>query len=197
MKQIKMIIINAGKLFSCIKILSLKGDQLRLYSLWFPTFLALIFYLIGVVVFGRRFLGDETLNYFTDLSGVLVGFFLACLLAVASFGNSRLDYEMAGDAPMAPANNKDGKWEKITRRRFLCMLFGWCVGLSVVLFLLGVLMAQLMPDPLMCELENSNDLELTCLFAELLQYLYLWVVCGIFVSASLGMHYLVDRMHRD
>src|SRR5258706_8987546 len=75
---------------------------------------------------------------FTDLLQVLTGFYIASLAAVATFNKPGLDDPMAGDPPTLREDYCAITTVKpLTRRRFLCLLFGYLSWLSLFLYFIG------------------------------------------------------------
>jgi Trk-type K+ transport system membrane component len=79
-----------------------------------------------------------------DLIALFAAFFVVALAAVATFSRESLDLPMEGTTPTL-----DGK--ELSRRQFVCYLFGYLAVLSFALFLAAVL-AQIITPSLRAEL---------------------------------------------
>ena len=119
-----------------------------------------------------------------SLLGVLVGFYIAALAAVASFKSEILDGKLKG-LPTTLNYRRGGKkdGEVLNRRRFICVIFGYCASMSVVLYLFG-----------MCLLYANWG---ASIFLDIVVIVFLWGLSSLFIATLLGLHYLVDRMHRE
>ena len=90
-------------------------------------------------------LGDGgVLKGVRDLIALFAAFFVVALAAVATFSRETLDRPMQGTAPML-ANGE------LTRREFVCYLFGYLAVMSFILFLAAVA-AQIIAPSLRAEL---------------------------------------------
>ncbi len=125
-----------------------------------------------------------------SLLSTLIGFYIAALAAVAAFPNKTLDEPMKGRAPTITSHRQDTTFdEKLTRRRFLVILFGYCAFVSIMLFGFGVV--SIMVAPSFMKVGATATLKFIWLAV------YLLMAASLFVTTMLGLHYLIDRMHRD
>jgi hypothetical protein len=125
--------------------------------------------------------------------GILVGFYIASLAAVSSFSNNNLDQVMKGRPPTLTTVRKGEEIkETLTRRRFLATLFGYCATLAIILYIFGVCYAHVTvapPSALWARMTLS-------FFGQVAWGLYVWIISSLLVVTLLGLHYLVERMHR-
>ena len=137
--------------------------------------------------------GTEVIREINRLMGILVGFYIAALAAVASFRSDTLDKVLSG-RPVRLANARQGreKQEILTRRRFLAVLFGYCASLSICLYIVGAVESHFAIGA-----EAEAWLRQTLLASrEVILALYAWALSSLLVVTFLGLHYLVERMHR-
>ena len=129
-------------------------------------------------------------NTVNSLLNTLIGFYIAALAAVAAFPNKSLDEQMKGRVPTI-INYRQGmaSEEKLTRRRFLVVLFGYCAFVSIMLFGLGVISIMVAP--------SFGNVTALMILKFIWLAVYLMMASSLFVATMLGLHYLVDRMHRD
>jgi hypothetical protein len=121
----------------------------------------------------------------------LPGFYIAALAAVATFGQqSTLDMEIPAPTPTIQTRSA-GEWisMKLTRRRFLCLLFAYLTSVSILLSLLATYgMAVAAP---IRKLTSSW-------FAEVISYagttVYSVFLFQLVVVTLWGLYYLSDRM---
>lgn len=183
------------KVFTVLSFLRLRSPDIFWYQWVYPTvFFALVFG--GFQLWGDQFLAfdkDKLIGDVNALMGILVGFYIAALAAVSSFSNENLDQVMKGRAPTLTTVRKgDEIKETLTRRRFLAIIFGYCATLAIILYVFGVLHIHLtvtQPAALWAQTAISA--------AEQAAWgLYIWIISSLLVVTLLGLHYLVERMHR-
>ena len=123
----------------------------------------------------------------------LIGFYIAALAAVATFENKNLDKEIAGE-PAKLTYYQAGKFwqEKLTRRKFLSFLFGYCSFMSIVLFVAGVF-AQIFHTGIKFVTPLQFHMPLTALFVAG----YMFIFFNLAITTFLGLFYLTDRLHRE
>lgn len=180
------------KLLTPLTFLRLQSADLRAYQWTIPGILALVA-LIGFLVLPVRppVLTDKGLiNTVNGLLNTLIGFYIAALAAIATFKNDTLDQTMKGRPPVLKVTRGgEVNEEPFTRRRFLVVLFGYCAFLAILLFGLGVV--SLMVAPSFATVKFVAVLRVVWLA------LYFAMCASLLVSTLLGLHYLIDRMHRE
>src|SRR5579859_4846912 len=122
------------RLASPLNYLRIEHKSKRKYDLYIPLFVAI---LIGVLIsesplkiniFGSRGLIEGV----DSLLQTLVGFYIASLAAIATFNKASLDFEMPGDPPkLRVTQHGHSAKEPLTRRRFLCFMFGYLAFLCI------------------------------------------------------------------
>ena len=125
--------------------------------------------------------------------GFLIGFYIAALAAVSSFKNKSLDKEMKGRAPKLTYMRKGCRNEEsLTRRRFLAALFGYCAGLSIFLYILGIMRLHFG----LVKTIDTNTASYVGIIWNFFGLTYVWALSSLLVVTLLGLHYLIERMHR-
>lgn len=141
---------------------------------------------------------DGFINQIQGLISILSGFFIAALAAVATFDSPGMDRTMPGKVPVTLQLRMSKSNEHLTRRRFLCLLFGYLAFLSLTLYLVTLIVSvfgnavQLFAD----EFDFSKGL----LFHFVKWFLWLSycvALSQLFTNTLLGLYYLTDRIHRD
>jgi hypothetical protein len=167
------------------------------YDLFAPLCLAapvlLLFVLAPepVPVFGESGL----LSIFIAFLPILTGFYIAALAAIATFDKPSMDRVMPGSPPMTLLIERLGVQgdEELTRRRFLCLMFGYLSFLGFLLFGVSAF------SNLFAENIQYVALHLGGYFAS---FRFLCIACYLFVVSHLlavtfwGLYYLTDRIHR-
>ncbi|WP_221540837.1 hypothetical protein [Qipengyuania huizhouensis] len=184
-----------SKLFTPISFLRLKSPDLILYQWVLPTFGTIFLYMFVLNPFGwgLSFHIPTLLRDVNSLVGVLVGFYIAALAAVSTFPNSLLDQPLEGVPTTLKRRAKGGMVEdQLSRRRYLAMVLGYCALVSVIIYIFGVLQLNVsftIEGPSYAKIFNE-------LAFYVLWFFYLWLLISLLVATLVGLHYLVDRMHR-
>lgn len=118
---------------------------------------------------------------------VLIGFYIASLAAIATFKSDQLDELMHGDPPKLKIRNN--KYELLSRRRFLCLLFSYLVTMCFILYCIGIF-------------SHSISLNIKFYFPsyyEIIKYIaismYIYLLSQLVITTFLGLHYIADKMH--
>ncbi|WP_373987817.1 hypothetical protein [Duganella sp. BuS-21] len=122
----------------------------------------------------------------------LPGFYIAALAAVATFGQQTgLDRIVPAPTPTLHTNYS-GQWVdmKLTRRRFLCLLFAYLTALSIALSLFAYY-AQAIALPAR-KLFIGSVVDAVSAIALAVYVLFLF---QLFVITLWGLYYLADKMH--
>ena len=189
-----MVLGNLRKGFTSLQFLRLKSADLLFFQYIFPTVGAVI----AIIVFGifSEWFSVEygamvaSLNSFI---GILIGFYIASLAAVTSFPSDILDSEMKGNTPTLTKSVKGRKViERLTRRRFLSILFGYCSLVSILIYIFGFLWLGIRISLNSPELLLSINGWLKWPFFAI----YTWLCFSLITATLLALHYLIDRVHR-
>jgi len=152
-----------------------------------------MFFLVTVMPIKPNILGkDGLIVLINNLMGILVGFFVASLAAVSTFNKEGMDKVIPG-TPMTLRVKESSavKNIKITKRRYLCLLFGYFAFMSLFLYLFGGGLPYIF--------SNTDVLlnpKLTMIFKYILCGIYFFIFTNILITTLLGLYYLVDRIHR-
>ena len=137
-------------------------------------------------------LGDNGLvEALVRLLPILIGFYIAALAAVATMTQENLDQRLKGQDAILE-RKLDGGVEQVelTRRQFLCFLFGYLAFMSIFLYFAGV------AAPLVAHLYAAMPF-LDATYPFLALFLYLLLYSNLFTTTLFGLHYLTDRIHRN
>ena len=168
------------------------------YDFYIPLFIA---FAITITLFCYKipfsfFAENGVVKQFSQMLSFLAGFYITALAAIASFNRKDLDNPTKG-TPLkiykGAINQKTGQPfgdHILTRREYLCMLFGYLAFMSINLFLVGVL-SELF-HPLVVELIYNHPFTR---FVFLFTYLYL--LSHIIVTTFIGIFYLSERIHQE
>lgn len=148
----------------------------------------------------NSFAKDGLVDGLGSLSSLLAGFYVAGLVAIATFfrENSSLD-DVIKNGPVILGKGTDHE-ESFTRRQYICSMFGFLVGLSFFLAISSVVarvsvfeVSKILVDfsikTLYCEIKIHN----------LLEFIIVWFWLFIFIwqieITLRGLYYLMDRIY--
>lgn len=181
------------KLLAPLGYVRIKHSEKRWYDFYIPALLAVIA-LVAYHFVGFKLSGTSGLT--TQINGliqVLIGFYIAALAAVATFGNSSIDEVMSGTPPTIIEEYR-GRSVKVslTRRRFLSYLFGYLALISLCLFCLG-LVVNLGATFITSLVSKSLLVFMKYIFL----FIYSFLLMNIITTTLLGLYYLSIRIHQD
>lgn len=163
------------------------------YDFLYPAVFAIV---VGsIILFGPVDLnlsGDRgLLDQVNDLIGILVGFFIAALAAVATFDRPSMDDPMAGVPPTLRITEKNVTYDiPLSRRVYLSQLFGYLTVISIIAYAIGSL-AQVMSYDASSFSANGGYTSVKIVFI----YAYCFIVSNIVINTLLGVFYLSYRIH--
>lgn len=134
-------------------------------------------------------------SQFSQMLSFLAGFYITALAAIASFEREDLDKPTKGiplviyKSATNPSTGKPFGNQILTRREYLCMLFGYLAFMSINLFLIGVL-GKLF-QPAIQELVDGQLIRIICLF------IYMYFLLHIIITTFIGIFYLSERIHKE
>lgn len=172
------------KLMKPLCYLKIKHEQKFIVDCYIPIFFAISAMLaIYAVPLPIAFLGKSGLiSLINGLFQMLIGFFVASLAAVATFQRVGMDELMQGNC-----TTLNGRL--ITRREFLCYMFGYLAFMSIVVYFGGGVVD--ITAPLL-----RNMLDSYHIYSYIAKFIYLFVVSNILFTTFLSLHFLTDRMVR-
>ena len=190
-----------GKLFTAFSFLRLGGDDIVWYQWIYPTLLYIVVYPCLVFLSETYSVVDmeNPVADITVLTGVLVGFYILVLVAICGMENESLDQAMKGRGPqLRIIRGGDQITEPLTRRRFVVVLFGYCAALSGLVWMFGVFVLHVGINHV--DVFRVIDLAefpgLAVILGWAFHAVYTWMLCSLLVVTLLGLHYLVERIHR-
>ena len=163
------------------------------YDFLYPAVFSLI---LGAVIIAAgpnlNMAGDRgVLDQLNSLLGILVGFFIAALAAVATFDRPSMDDPMLGVAPLMRIKEKGVSYDiPLSRRVFLSQLFGYLTVASLIVFTMGAV-GQLSATALEGTLTPKTYEWGRFAFI----YAYTFGLANVLVNTLLGVFYLSFRIH--
>jgi hypothetical protein len=162
------------------------------FDLIFPAVFACLFFLPA---FSAQFRADvassiDLVSRSSDLLSILTGFFIAALAAVATFGGEEMNQQMPGSSPMLLPRRHGGP-EPLSRRRFLCYLFGYLAFTSLAIYMAGFVFYALQKYVIVPHFPDALVWTFLVFWG-----LYGFAVGNLLSNTLLGLFYLTDRIHR-
>ncbi len=192
------------RLFYPLRYFSLVNDEKKHLDIWPTVALAVVIAVPYLFVPGVSFFkANGFLDKLLTLTAALTGFYVAALVAAATFNHPDLDKVIKSGPIALITKDVDGNKIKdyLTRREFVCTVFGYlafatfvlsltaafCIGLS------GINFAEAVKWPVVGVL-FSGDYWLVIRGTVIAAIALL--VGHVAVVTSLGLYYLMDRLYR-
>lgn len=187
------------KLFSPLSYLLIKHEEKSWYDFRIPFAVSLII-TIAYYHHANKIALIATNGLLLQVNGllqVLIGFYIAALAAVATFASPSIDEVMAGDPPTLVEKFRGQKITvQLTRRRFVCYLFGYLALVSFMLFCLGMV-SILVGKPFHLWLLTFWTSDVIIWFKTIFVGGYLFVLMNIITTTLLGLYFLAVRFHQS
>jgi hypothetical protein len=182
------------RLLSPLNYLRIHHERKTKYDLWIPLALAFVSTIfVGVLPVPVALIrGNGLMLQISELITILTGFFIAALAAVATFNREGMDELMAGTPPTLRTIYKGQPIvRQLTRRQFLCYLFGYLAFVSLVLYFVILVIRSIEPTITELKLGQQPAIRFAALFA------FLFVFWNMIITTLVGLFYLTDRIHSD
>lgn len=184
------------KLLTAFRFLQIQSPDLRWYQWVYPTVLTLAFCVSFYWITGTwvRLSNPKVIGDINGLMSLLIAFYIAALAAIATFHGASLDSAMKGRTPVLIRKFGESRLEeKLTRRRFLAALFGYCAAMAILVYIVGAVAVHI-ESPCVAAIWVSEVLGVASGAAATF---YIWMLASLWTVTMLGLHYFVERMHRD
>lgn len=172
------------RMLSPARYLLVQHQAKRAFDYGWPLTLTIVTVIVfAVLPVQPPILGDKGfLKDLQTLIGLLAAFFVAALAAVSTVERQALDAPMLGDPPKL-----NGK--SLSRRQFVCLLFGYLSLVSFGLVLMAVAAGALVPSfHFLINPKNFQYLRLV------LGAAYTFVFWNMLTTTLLGIWFLVERV---
>lgn len=166
--------------------LRIKHNDHHLYTIALPLMFAIALSALTLLfVPHSSYAGqDGMIHGIAKFIGSLPGFFIAALAAVATFNKPDIDNLMQNPPEIPVEYEGQTTMVKMTRRRFLCVLFSYLAAMSITLIIATKIFVSIsIPQPFTIPL---SWLGVIAFYFGLSQML---------VASMLGLYYLGERMH--
>lgn len=151
---------------------------------------SLIFILCGNEI---NFLGENGfISKISSFVQILPGFYIAALAAIATFNRHDIDKYMPDPTPQVDIIIRGQKNKiKLTRRRFLCMLFAFLTAESILLAILSVFSTSFSSSIKAILPQNTHSFSLHAFL-----FMYVFLFWQMIIATFLGLYYLGDRLNQ-
>jgi len=152
--------------------------------------LALPFVLLPGAVF---FKNGGFLDKMVILTSALTGFYVAALVAAATFGHPDLDKTITAGQIAIIARDDDGQkiLRALTRREFVCTMFGYLAFLALILSVFSAGAIGIAESSIF-----NSDVWWFWYGRSFAIVVYAMMTAHLMVVTSLGLYYLMDRLWR-
>lgn len=132
------------------------------------------------------FHNDGIILSINSFMGTLSGFFVTALAAIATFQGGPYNIDK-------PFSNKPATLRgfDLTRRQFLCYLFGYLSASSIIISLIGILVSAYLTTPLNFSYKFADY---ACLIKAIFFIFYMTAFSHVIVTTFLGLVFLTDRL---
>jgi len=147
-------------------------------------------YKFSVGIFSER----GVVGGFQKLLEILVPFYIVALAAVATFARDGLDDPMKGHPATLSIRHARGDWVEhiLTRRQFICYMFGYLAFLSLVLFV-GILFLNLVSQK--SGVLASEIFGTYLPYAKIVViYIFMLPIWQMIVTTLLGVYFMSERL---
>lgn len=178
----------------------------------FPLFLRDSVATIAIaILIGAPFAFFDKLNFFGTgglvdklgtFASVLAGFYIAALLAVATFASALgdLDTPIKTGKVLAPSAGQEK--EQLSRREYVCAIFGYLSAVALLLAVVSILITLIAPAvaPTITEwwtaLNQRLDTSLDIRWLKAIPIAgYSMIMSSMLVTTLHGLYYLIDRLY--
>lgn len=179
---------SMSNIFIAVRYLKILHPLKKRYDYVMPAIVAFVFLSLYLVAPLRpNILGENgILIRLNNLFQILPGFYIAALAAVSTFNERSLDEKLKGH-PATLKIDGDG-FEVLTRRRFLCLMFGYLATLCMLIFFVNIV-ADILYQNLVLTIGHSVVIDCVLL------YIYLFFLSQLFVVSLWGLYYMVEGIH--
>ena len=165
-----------------------KFDWLVPFALSILSAVPLIIYANNINIFGSGGFVEKVASFIQ----ILPGFYIAALAAIATFNRSDIDQYIPEPTPeLGILIGGERNIIKLTRRRFLCMLFAFLTASSLLLCVLAIF-STTFANQIKLTLPADSHIYIISLFIVSFTFLFWQLV----VATSLGLYYLGDRLNQ-
>lgn len=176
------------------------GRLIWLHDILITFFLVILITAPFAIITNANFLHREGfLDKIGNFSSVLTGFYVAGLVAVATFPRQRNGLDAVIEFGKIKVSTDEG-WNYLTRREYICSLFGYLSTLSLTVTVFSIISTIISSS-----ISNFNEFQfylfsyivsIDRIFIRFILIIFINIpICHLAVSTFRGLYYLIDRMY--
>lgn len=173
------------------------------YLIWRDSLSWLVITLLLSVPFSaiegsNYFHKDGFLDKFASFSSVLTGFYVAALIAVATLSSKFADLdEPITDGEVRKPQLDNEEPELLSRRQYVCYMFGYMAYLSLILSLVSIALVVLSPMFHQISLTVCDRVIPHAFFRGSAIFLLSIPIASLAITTIRGLYYLVERLYAE
>lgn len=186
---------NATIILTPLRYLAIRHESKYYFDYYFPFLSATLFliFLFFTENLDNFFLANGIFDRIESFLGILVGFFATSLAVVSSFSNRNMDKKFDGKGVFLKIRRGRHTFDKIlSRRSFLCYLFGYLVFLSMVMLFFGIISSIVFEK----YVDAHCPAPIFIFGNRILVAIYIFLLFQLIFTMTLGLYYLIERIHR-
>ncbi|RWM70817.1 MAG: hypothetical protein EOR81_32295 [Mesorhizobium sp.] len=162
---------------------------------------AILIAIILTLPFGftdANYFGDKGfLDRFGGFSAVLTGFYIAALVGIASFAPSIGDLDEQIEVGKITRIDDDGESENLTRRQYVCSMFGYLSFVSLFISVFAIFSAIFSSFHVIDIIFNVAGFRINFSFVIYLLAIFFinLIISHMVVTTCHGLYYLIDRLY--
>ena len=192
-----------SKVFFPLRYFRLRNKEKRMLDIAPTLIMAVVLTLPYTLLTGPSFFKPNGfLDKMLTLTSCLTGFYVAALVAAATFAHRDLDKVIRSGHVALITKDDDGAriQEHLTRRQFACYNFGYLSFASLAISLIAGFFVSISGVDLQKLNVNLSYLGISFLtyyelYRSILIFMCLLIVSHLFVATCLGLYYLMDRLY--
>lgn len=156
---------------------------------------------IPFILSGANYFGDRGfLDRFGSFCAVLTGFYIAALVGVATLSPSVGDVDIPIKEGKILFRQKDGDEKELTRREYVCAIFGYLSFLSLVLSLISIAFIVIAPSlaaylPIIFERVGIPSYLATYGIPAVVIIFMAILISQMVITTFHGLYYFIDRLY--
>lgn len=187
--------LKASRLLRPVLFLCIQSEGLWKYRWGYPfgwlVVLSLYLFFFPGTLSGKIAILDKITVSCCNILTILPGFYIAALAAIATFQAETMDTPLEGHKAYLCSREGEEKKHNLTRRRFLCLLFGYLSFLSLVLYLTNTIFKAAPLSVFLSRVRPGMEVFGELLLTGLTWLFFMQLIC----LTLLALFYLGDRIH--
>ena len=184
-----------------LRLVNEKRQLLVLRDIWGVVSLAAILSVPFIFTDANYFSAGGFLDKFGSFAGVLTGFYVAGLLAVATFASSSSGMnDVIKDGPIIePIKSEKGGVEqsedrRLSRRQYVCVLFGYLAFVSLIIALVAIILSSASTS-ISSKLSDVAGDHTVFLLSCATLFVINMIISNMVATTCHGLYYLIEKLY--